>query len=194
MQEITDVFEARDFVLAEYGGEILDGYIDQVNDNYRGNVVGYIFKIDDCYFFMRFRRSMMKNFSQEYPQVEGAGWGFCFNRSEIEAQINGLHARDRNLKNVWCMVVRPNGTVYVVHPIEVKEFIRKFNTTKSLFNKEGVPQENEELWNVPFSMMINMDKWLEGKRVSDYDWRNIGRMNRNDYVARKPLTDFIGKN
>jgi hypothetical protein len=163
MREIERVDQAAAWVVNTFGGQICEEYTDQVNKNYAGKTVGYIYMKGGTKFFLRFRRNLM-SFSDHYPNYPPGGAGFGFNRSEIEWQIKN---------DIWCMIVRPDQRVYVVNPEEVKEFVRKFNTVKGYFRKREVLDEDEDVLNIHFRLCINFEKWLEGQHKSDFDWTEL---------------------
>ena len=76
------------------------------------------------YFFIyRFRRKFI-GYNHHFEEPKKVGLGCGFNRSEIKMQIE---------KNIMCMIVIPDGKVYVIQPEEVMDFIRQFNSVKSFF-------------------------------------------------------------
>lgn len=168
---IPDLHTALKWLQAEYKVKVLESYEDKVNSAYKGKKVGYLVVKNGTVFLMRFRRNVM-NFNSHYPGAP-RGLGFGCNRSELERQMNGILIRRMGIvvDNVWTMVVRPDMKVYIASPWEIKAFVRQYNTTKGLFRK-SIPDEDEDIFNVPFRLFFNFDKWLSGEQTqSDYEWR-----------------------
>lgn len=186
MRDIRNLFEARDWLVNKYGGEIIEPYIEQINTNYLGRTVGFIYRKNDVYFFMRFRRNVM-SFNNHYPQFAQGGIGFGCNRSEIERQIAGITLKSgTTIRPVWCMFVRPDNHVYICNPAELKEFVRRFNTAKSYFRKPDVPDEDEDVLNIPFRLTFNFSRWVLGIQTqSDYDWQSIRCLTSRDLRGQK---------
>lgn len=182
MREIRNVFEARNYLLNTYGGKILEKYTDKTNDNYKDRTVGFLYVKNGTVFFMRFRRNSI-SFNKHYPNFEMGGIGFGSNRSEIEKQIYGLRLKNGTIcRQIWTMIVRPDNKVYVATPFEIKEFVRRFNTSKSYFMTE-VPDEDEDILNVPFRLFFNFKKWLSGEQThSDFDWQAIRNLTQEQLI------------
>jgi hypothetical protein len=193
MQEVGDLEnnkEAMEYVQKTYGGVVIEPYFDRLNKNHLNKRVGFIYRKGDTFFFMRFRPGRM-SMRDHYLQVERAGQGFGFNRSEIEKQIHGMILQDgKVIKEVWCMVVFPDRKVYVVDPFEVKGYIRRFNTTKSSFRNPNVPDEDEDIFNIDIRLLVNFQDFILGKRKSEYDWRNVRILKKDDYLQNATLDSF----
>lgn len=163
MHELKSLFQAKSWLLNTFKGGILATYRDKVNGMYGNKTVGFIYAKKSVVFFMRFRRRHMT--------YDGGVIAFGCNKSELNAQLNGINIGDgRNVKTVWCLFVRPDKTVYVCNPSEIKMFLERHDHKGSMFRNDNMDGEDEPVINIPIDIMFEFREWLDGKTQSDYNW------------------------
>lgn len=150
MITLTNVKSAMKYVVDKYGGVVEAPYIDRVNENFHGKVVGYRFRLKGKGYLVTFRPRGVTSFTKV-----GHGAMTLMNLSEIVAQVR--ENRDRMIVFQEKEKVR----IYVFPTEEIVKFVVDNYDPKTDF--KDYPSESEKCFNIPISIAVNINLLVDEK-------------------------------